>query len=66
MDIADRAHEIEELDRAIVLASRPRSADRPSAEHCEACGEPITQARRLALPGILTCVDCASARERRP
>lgn len=33
----------------------------PSAEFCEddACGEPIPEGRRKALPGVQYCVDCA-------
>ncbi|MCE0491067.1 DksA/TraR family C4-type zinc finger protein [Pantoea sp. Mb-10] len=29
-----------------------------SAQYCEACGEPIPEARRLALPGVQYCVAC--------
>tara|TARA_R110002033_G_scaffold64766_4_gene115678 strand:+ start:7016 stop:7189 length:174 start_codon:yes stop_codon:yes gene_type:complete len=30
-----------------------------SATECVECGEEIPEARRVALPGIKTCVDCA-------
>ena len=30
-----------------------------SAKECQECGEPIPEARQVALPGIKTCVDCA-------
>ena len=36
-----------------------------SAHECETCGEPIPEARRLALPGCVLCVDCASRKEAR-
>lgn len=36
-----------------------------SAEDCAACGEPIPEARRAALPGVQLCVPCATGRERR-
>jgi len=34
-----------------------------SAEHCVACGEPIPQERRIAVPGCQRCVFCEAARE---
>lgn len=34
-----------------------------SAEFCDECGEPIAQARRLALPGVQHCVRCQSELE---
>lgn len=37
-----------------------------SAEYCEArgCGEPIPQARRIAIPGCRYCVPCQSKHEK--
>jgi phage/conjugal plasmid C-4 type zinc finger TraR family protein len=29
-----------------------------SATHCHACGEPIPEARRAALPGVRLCIVC--------
>lgn len=29
-----------------------------SAEHCEECGDPIPEARRIAVPGVEYCVKC--------
>lgn len=37
-----------------------------SATHCVECGEEIPEARRRALAGVRTCVECQSARDRRP
>ena len=34
-----------------------------SATHCDDCGEPIPEARRLAVPGVRRCVACQSTRE---
>ncbi len=32
-----------------------------SAFECDACGDPIPQARREAVPGVRCCVPCAHA-----
>ncbi len=42
-------------------ARMPASGD--SLTHCEECGEPIPQPRRLALPGVRRCVACQSSHE---
>lgn len=34
-----------------------------SAEFCDECGQPIPQARRLAMPGVRYCVACQQALE---
>ena len=34
-----------------------------SAEFCDECGEPIAEARRLALPGVQHCVRCQTELE---
>jgi len=34
--------------------------------HCIECGEEIAPARRKVLPGVRTCIECQSARDRRP
>ncbi|HET9427082.1 MAG TPA: DksA/TraR family C4-type zinc finger protein [Allosphingosinicella sp.] len=36
-----------------------------SLEYCEACGEDIPERRRLALPGVRTCVTCQAERDSR-
>lgn len=33
------------------------------AELCQDCGEEIPPMRRQSLPGVVTCVECQSARE---
>ena len=49
-----------------VLRARANLPSGESAAHCVECGEEIPQARRHALPGVRTCVDCQSERDRRP
>jgi phage/conjugal plasmid C-4 type zinc finger TraR family protein len=36
-----------------------------SRTHCAECEEPIPEARRVAVPGVKLCVDCASQRDGR-
>lgn len=35
-----------------------------SARRCRVCAEPVPLARRQALPGVQTCVDCQRELER--
>ena len=44
-----------------VSAARSRLPRGESAEYCDECGEPIPEKRRVALPGVRTCVECQSA-----
>lgn len=48
-----------------VLRARANMPAGESAEWCDECGEDIPEARRQALPGVRTCVDCQSARDAR-
>jgi len=34
-----------------------------SAECCQECGEPIAEARRIALPGVQYCIKCQQAHD---
>lgn len=66
MDDADRA-ELEQ-ERAMERALAERAMGRPigvSALFCVDCGEPIPLARRQAVPGVMCCVPCQQARDRR-
>jgi phage/conjugal plasmid C-4 type zinc finger TraR family protein len=48
--------------------ARMRARGGPSGEsrtHCADCEEPIPEARRVALPGVKLCVDCAAAAQGR-
>ncbi len=51
----------DQIDASVEDAvARPRS-NLPRGEgltHCEACGEPIPEARRRAVPGVRRCVAC--------
>lgn len=42
-----------------------RAPQGDSATHCAECDEPIPEKRRLALPGVKLCVECASERDSR-
>ena len=46
-----------------VLAARASMPAGDSATHCFECGEPIPDKRRIALPGVRTCVQCQSGRD---
>ena len=37
-----------------------------SLKHCAECEEPISEARRKALPSVKLCLDCALDRDHRP
>ncbi|MFZ7090069.1 DksA/TraR family C4-type zinc finger protein [Primorskyibacter sp. 2E233] len=42
-----------------------RSPVGESLTECAECGEEIPEKRRLALPGVKLCIDCASERQGR-
>jgi phage/conjugal plasmid C-4 type zinc finger TraR family protein len=48
-----------------VLSARARLPAGEGTTHCIECGEEIPPARRVALPGATTCVQCQSGRDRR-
>ncbi|MDR2187004.1 MAG: TraR/DksA C4-type zinc finger protein [Azonexus sp.] len=64
-DEADRASEREEAFRVGALAAQARRSSHvgESAEDCAVCDEPIPEARRRALPGVQTCIECQAALE---
>ena len=46
--------------------TRLRAQRRPAGEslsHCAECGEPISEARRAAIPGVKLCIDCQQERD---
>lgn len=63
----DKACEVEEMMRHYAL-ERFKAANQlknsVSAFECEDCGEAIPQARRVAVLGCTTCIDCQTERER--
>lgn len=64
MDEADRASELEELQREEALGRRRRFIGK-SATWCDECGEVIPHRRRKALPGVRLCIECQRQEERR-
>lgn len=46
-----------------VRLARLRLPSGPGEINCQGCGEEIPKARRQAMPGVRTCVDCQSARD---
>lgn len=58
-DTIDTASELEELQRQAAIQAHRINRNAVSAEHCEDCGDPIPDARRIAVPGCQTCVSCA-------
>ncbi|WP_241647209.1 DksA/TraR family C4-type zinc finger protein [Rosenbergiella metrosideri] len=52
------------VDDAIAQA-RSQLHHGESAEFCEGCGEPIPLARRQALPGVIYCVNCQDAQDKK-
>jgi phage/conjugal plasmid C-4 type zinc finger TraR family protein len=63
-DQFDRATEREEAHREAALAAQERRAGlkgktwRDSADECRVCGAGIPKARRVAIPGVQTCIEC--------
>ena len=56
--------QIDDTVRDAVDGARARMPAGESLEHCEECGEPIPERRRVALPGVRTCVACQSERDK--
>lgn len=56
----------EQIDDTVsdaVAAARARLPKGESAEYCDLCGEGIPEKRRIAVPGVRTCVACQSGRD---
>lgn len=65
-DAADMGNEQADYLLEVALARRPVVQPYTvSAEYCDDCGVPIPGARRVAVPGCVTCVDCQGYREAR-
>lgn len=58
--------QIEDSVKDALASARARMPSGAGLAECEECGEPIPEARRLALPGARTCVSCQSARDKQP
>ena len=48
---------------AIELA-KSRLPQGPGLTHCAECGDPISEARRVAIPGVRFCLTCQDAHDR--
>ena len=48
-----------------VLNARARMPAGEGTKECVECGEDIPEARRIAMPGTTTCVNCQSGRDTR-
>jgi phage/conjugal plasmid C-4 type zinc finger TraR family protein len=48
-----------------VQSARARLPAGESALECVECGDEIPEKRRLALPGVRTCVSCQTGRDQR-
>ena len=57
--------QIDDTVKDAVLGARARLPTGESAEHCETCGEDIPERRRVALPGVRTCIACQAERDAR-
>jgi len=57
-DFIDSTVDREETIVNATIANRVRYVGE-SATHCVSCGEEIPQGRRVALPGVKLCVECA-------
>lgn len=65
MDQFDRASELEQIARDKAIAhQRSKTAGGQSLERCAECGEVIPPARRLAIKGVKTCIDCQHFNEK--
>jgi RNA polymerase-binding transcription factor DksA len=68
VDDADRAGDTAERELAALMALRAaRDALAPieSADLCAQCGDQISSARQIAVPGCQLCTHCAEDHERR-
>jgi phage/conjugal plasmid C-4 type zinc finger TraR family protein len=66
-DVIDLANEHADYLLQVSIAQHQRRTvgHTTSAGSCEACGVDIPEARRAAVLGCQTCIDCQQLRERR-
>lgn len=57
-DEIDRANDTAAFNLHVALINRAKPNPHASFEFCDFCGNPIPDARRLAVPGVELCVDC--------
>jgi phage/conjugal plasmid C-4 type zinc finger TraR family protein len=56
--------QIDDTIRDAVDSARARLGSGAAATHCDDCGDPIPEKRRVALPGARTCVACQAERDK--
>ncbi len=56
--------QIDDTVSDLVLKARARMPAGESARQCVVCAEDIPEARRQAVRGVRTCIECQSARDR--
>jgi len=56
--------QIEDSIKDALAEARTRLPRGESLSECEVCGDDIPAKRRLALPGVRTCIACQSERDR--
>ena len=56
--------QIDDSVKDAVSGARARMPAGDSAEHCDDCGEPVPERRRVALPGVRTCIACQAERDK--
>ena len=57
----------EQIDATVkdaINLAKSRLPQGPSLTHCAECGTEISQARRVAVPGVRLCVVCQDGRDR--
>lgn len=57
----------EQIDSTVddaVQRARSQLAKGESLSHCEACGAPIPQARRVAVKGVRLCILCQTEQDK--
>lgn len=57
-EIIDQANELVEQNINQAIQAHRINRNTVSAEHCEDCGDPIPEVRRIAVPGCKTCAEC--------
>lgn len=61
-DLIDRAEQCEAVQRSDAITAiqlkNQEQAQAGSLSHCEDCGSPIPEARRLAVKGVRRCISC--------
>lgn len=65
VDVIDVANDQADYHLQVALQRHVRSVNKPSAQFCEDCDEPIPEARQLLVAGCETCISCQELRERR-